>query len=226
METRMSAKSPNVTLKPPSFYSATEERLNILSHAFGFVASVVGLVLLCIKGVLDGTALHVLSFAIFGFSLVLLYGASTIYHGSTTPLMRVRLRTLDHAAIYVLIAGTYTPFTLLVLPDRLGWIIFGVVWGMAAVGIVLKLFYTGRFNLISTAMYVLMGWIIIFAIKPLIAAFAGPGLNWLIAGGIAYTLGAVFYAIEKMPFGHATFHLFVLMGSASHFIAVYCYIIQ
>ena len=209
----------------PSFYPPAEERLNILSHATGLVLSLVGFVLLVMRAATLGTALHVVSFAIFGASLVLLYAASTIYHSSTEPDARIRLRTVDHAAIYILIAGSYTPFTLVVLHGAVGWIMFAASWGMAAIGIVLKLFFTGRFNLISTLMYVFMGWVMVFAIKPLIAAFPGDGIIWLFAGGVSYTLGAAFYAIKKMPFGHAVFHFFVLAGSACHFVAVYFYIL-
>ena len=209
----------------PSFYPPAEERLNILSHASGLVLSLVGFVLLVMRAATLGTVLHVISFAIFGASLVLLYAASTIYHSSTEPSARIRLRTVDHAAIYILIAGSYTPFTLTVLHGAVGWTLFAASWGMAAIGIVLKLFFTGRFNLISTLMYVFMGWVMVFAIKPLIAAFPGEGIIWLFAGGVSYTLGAAFYAIKKMPFGHAVFHFFVLAGSACHFVAVYFYIL-
>ncbi len=209
----------------PSFYAPTEERLNILSHATGLVLSLVGLVLLVTRAATLGTTVHVVSFGIFGTSLVLLYAASTIYHSSTEPDARIRLRTVDHAAIYILIAGSYTPFTLTVLHGAVGWILFAASWSMAAIGIVLKLFFTGRFNLVSTLMYVFMGWVIVFAIKPLIAALPSEGMFWLIAGGLSYTLGAAFYAIKKMPFGHAVFHFFVLAGSACHFVAVYFYIL-
>jgi len=209
----------------PKFYSPAEERLNVLSHALGLLLSVVGLVLLIVKAASLGTPLHVVSFAIFGASLVILYAASTIYHSTDDPSRRTKLRTVDHAAIYILIAGTYTPFTLAVLSGTVGWTLFGVSWGMAVTGIVLKLFYTGRFNILSTSMYVFMGWVIVFAIKPLMAALPEEGIFWLIAGGIAYTVGAISYSIKKIPFGHAVFHFFVLAGSACHFISVYWYIL-
>lgn len=209
----------------PSFYTPAEERLNVLSHAAGLLLSILGLVLLVIRAATLGTALHVTSFTIFGVSLVALYGASTIYHSAKDPDTRTRLRMVDHAAIYVLIAGTYTPFTLTVLDGAVGWGLFGASWGMAITGIVLKLFFTGRFNLLSTSMYVFMGWIIIFAIKPLLAVFPGEGFAWMLAGGIAYTVGAVSYSISKIPYGHAIFHFFVLTGSACHFVAIYSYIL-
>ena len=210
---------------PSGFYPPAEERLNILSHATGLVLSVIGTVLLVVRAAQLGTTLHIVSFAIFGASLILLYLSSTVYHSTTSPSRRAKLRTVDHAAIYILIAGSYTPFALVVLPGKLGWTLFGVSWGMAATGIVLKLFYTGRFNHLSTLMYVFMGWLIIFAIKPLIAAFAGPGLFLLFAGGISYTVGAISYSFKKLPFGHTIFHFFVLGGSTCHFIAVYFYIL-
>ena len=207
------------------FYPPSEERINIVSHLIGLIFSVVGLVLLVVKAAALGTAIHVVSFAAFGAGLVTLYLASWLYHSATHVQVRIHLRTLDHASIYLLIAGSYTPFVLLVLPDTVGWVIFGVTWTMALIGIVTKLFYTGRFSHLSTAMYVFMGWIMVFAIKPLVENFSSEGLSWLIAGGVSYTVGALFYSIKRMPYGHATFHIFVLLGSISHFISVYFYIL-
>jgi hemolysin III len=186
---------------------------------------VIGTVLLVVRAAQLGTALHIVSFAIFGASLILLYLSSTVYHSTKKLSLRTKLRTVDHAAIYILIAGSYTPFALVILPGKIGWSLFGISWGMAVTGIVLKLFYTGRFNHLSTAMYVLMGWLIIFAIKPLMLAFPGTGLMLLFAGGISYTVGAISYSFKKLPFGHTIFHFFVLGGSACHFIAVYFYIL-
>jgi hemolysin III len=153
-------------------------------------------------------------------SLVLTYGASTTYHAVKEPVLRGRLRVVDHASIYILIAGTYTPFTLITLHGPTGWSIFGVCWGMALVGIILKLFFTGRYSRLSTLMYVFMGWMIIFAISPLNELLPPLGLQWLIAGGVLYTLGAIIYGIKRIPYNHALFHIFTLLGSASHFIAV------
>tara|TARA_R110002049_G_scaffold60567_1_gene162500 strand:+ start:4701 stop:5369 length:669 start_codon:yes stop_codon:yes gene_type:complete len=206
-------------------YHPLEERLNVLSHAAGLVLGAVGFVFLLLRASSLGNAWHVASFGIFGGSLVALYAASTIYHSSKDELRRARLRTLDHAAIYVLIAGTYTPFTLITLQGVVGWTLFGITWGMAAVGITLKLFFTGRYDLVSTLMYVFMGWVIVFAIKPLATALSSSGLIWLIIGGLAYTLGAVFYSIRKLPYGHAIFHFFVLFGSACHFVSVYFFVL-
>lgn len=206
-------------------YPPVEEWLNIVSHAAGLLLGIAAFVLLVVRAATHGNALHVVSFAVFGASLIVLYAASTIYHSSRNELRRARLRTLDHAAIYVLIAGTYTPFTLVTLEGPVGWTLFGITWGMAAVGITLKLFFTGRYDLVSTLMYVFMGWVILFALEPLIEAFQGDGMIWLVAGGIAYTLGALFYSIPRLPFGHAIFHLFVLGGSVCHFVAVYFFVL-
>ena len=207
------------------FYSPLEERINIFSHAIGLLLSMVAVVLLVTRASSYGNAWHILSVAIFGASLIALYAASTTYHSATRAEMRARLRVIDHATIYILIAGTYTPFTLITLNGATGWTIFAVSWGMAISGITLKLFFTGRFNLISTLMYVFMGWIIIFAVKPLIAGLPTAGLYWLVAGGLSYTIGAIIYSIKKVPLNHAIFHLFVLAGSICHFVTVYFYVL-
>jgi len=135
------------------------------------------------------------------------------------------LKIFDHSAIYVLIAGTYTPFTLITLEETVGWTIFGVVWGMALIGIVFKLFFTGKYKLVSTLMYILMGWVIIFAIKPLMESLPTEGLYWLFGGGLAYTVGAILYSIKKIKFNHAIFHFCVLIGSFCHFYAVLYYVL-
>ena len=213
-----------MTVRLPPHYSPAEERLNVASHALGFVLSLAALVAFLWQAFASGSALTVVSFGLFGGALVTLYGVSTLYHNSHDPVRRARLRIADHAAIYGLIAGTYTPFTLLVLPQGVGWTIFAVTWSMALTGIVLKIFFTGRFRLVSTLLYLFMGWIIVFAITPLVESLPAAGLRWVVAGGIAYTLGAVLYSIRQLPFNHAVFHLFVLAGSACHFVAVYGYV--
>lgn len=206
-------------------YPHLEEKTNIISHAIGLVLSVVALVLMLFRAGIYGDVWKVISAAIFGASLVSLYAASTFYHSVKDPKLRSRLRIIDHATIYALIAGTYTPFTLVTLHGPVGWTVFGVSWGMALIGLVLKLFFTGKFNVLSTLMYVFMGWIIIFAIKPLMSSLSPEGLFWLFTGGIAYTTGAVIYSIKKIKFNHAIFHIFVLLGSACHFISVYFYVL-
>jgi hemolysin III len=202
------------------FYKPQEEKINVVSHAIGFALSIVGTLYLIVHSALYGTAIHVVSFSIFGISMILLYLASTLYHNSKDEWTRKKLKVFDHAAIYVLIAGTYTPFTLVVLPGNTGWAIFGVSWGIAAVGIVLKLFFAGRFKIASTVLYVAMGWIIILVINPLVDNFSAAGLFWLFAGGVAYTVGAVLFSIKKIPYNHAIFHILVLVGTFCHFVAV------
>ena len=206
-------------------YSPIEEKINILSHTAGLLLSLVAVVLMVMRASRYGDAWHIVSASIFGASLIALYAASTVYHSATRPELRARMRIIDHASIYLLIAGTYTPFTLITLKGPVGWVIFAVSWGLAISGIILKLFFTGRFNLVSTLMYIFMGWIIIFAVKPLLASLPTEGVYWLIAGGLAYTVGAIVYSIRKIPLNHAIFHLFVLTGSICHFVAVYSYVL-
>lgn len=207
------------------FYSPLEERINIISHAFGLLLSIVALVLLVERAIPYGNTLYVVSFAIFGISLISLYAASTFYHSTRSPRLRARLRIVDHATIYVLIAGTYTPFALVTLNGPVGWTIFTVSWTMAVSGIVLKLFFTGKYELLSTLMYVFMGWIVIFVLKPVVNNLPVAGLVWLVAGGMSYTLGAVIYSIKKVSFNHSIFHIFVLAGSFCHFMAIYYYVL-
>ena len=207
------------------FYSALEEKTNIISHAIGFILSIVALVLMVVRAGRYGNGLDIVSVSIFGASLIVLYAASTIYHSTEGPARRNRLRVIDHATIYVLIAGTYTPFALVVLNGATGWMIFAASWAMAVSGIILKLFFTGKYNRLSTLMYVFMGWIIVFAIIPLIENLSRQGLFWLFAGGVAYTTGAILYSIKKVKFNHAIFHMFVLLGSFCHFVSVYFYVL-
>ena len=206
------------------FYSPTEEKLNIWSHAFGIFLSIIALVLLIIKAVQQDNIWMMISFPIFGVSLILLYLASTLYHASKEPQKRFKLKVFDHAAIYVLIAGSYTPFTLVSLNGETGWLIFSMVWVMAFTGIILKLFCTGKFKIVSTAMYVLMGWLIVFYFQDLTAHLHEKGVFYLILGGVLYTIGAILYSIKKIKFNHAIFHFFVLAGSFCHFLSIYLYV--
>lgn len=207
------------------YYSPMEERVNITSHALGFVLSIIALILLFMRASVNGSALQIISFSIFGISLIVLYAASTLYHRAKNPELRSRLRVFDHASIYVLIAGSYTPFALITLKGELGWIVFGLSWGLALTGIILKLFFTGKYSLISTLMYLFLGWMVIFFINPLMDNLSPDGFIWLAAGGLFYTVGAVLYAIKKIPFNHAIFHVFVLLGSFAHFVSVYFYVL-
>ena len=196
-----------------------EELANSLTHGAGVVASVVATTVLIVLAARSGAA-AVVGASVFGASLILLYTASTLYHWVRSPGARARLKVFDHCAIYVLIAGTYTPFMLVGLRGGWGWSLFGVIWGLAAAGIVFKLFWTGRFPRISTAIYLAMGWLIVIAAVPAIRALSPVTLGWLFVGGMAYTVGTVFYHNRRIPYAHAIWHVFVLTGSASHAIAV------
>jgi len=206
-------------------YSPLEERLNIASHAIGLLLSVAALPALVGRALSYGDTWQLVSCSVFAASMIALYTASTAYHSSREPWLRSRLRTVDHASIYLLIAGTYTPLALVTLRGPVGWTIFGITWGMAVTGIVLKIFFTGRFRLASTLVYVFMGWLIVFFIKPLVNSLPEAGLLWLLAGGLAYTLGALLYSIGRLPLNHALFHLFVLLGSVCHFVAIYRFVL-
>ena len=211
-----------------SYYRLAEEVVNIASHAAACLLSIAALIALVRKALARGSLPAVISFSVFGICLLVTYGTSTLYHSHftlRTQALRARLRIMDHASIYLLIAGTYTPFTLITLKGMTGWIIFGVSWSMALTGIVLKLFFTGRYSRLSTAMYVFMGWLILFAIVPLIESLSAQGLRWLVAGGIAYSVGAVIYSIRAIPFNHAIFHILTMLGSACHFMAVYFHVL-
>ncbi|MDG1451717.1 MAG: hemolysin III family protein [Polaribacter sp.] len=202
-------------------YSESEERLNIWSHALGLFLSLLAFPFLITKALTYTGFWQVSSFIIYGLSLIVLYAASTFYHASVNPKNRRKLNIFDHAAIYALIAGSFTPFCIIALDSDLGWYLFIFVWIFALIGIILKLFFTGRFDKLSTAMYLLMGWQVVFFIKPLMKVLSDFGLNLLIIGGVFYTVGAMLYSIKKIPYNHAIFHLFVLLGSASHFFALY-----
>ena len=206
-------------------YPFWEEFVNVLSHGVGLLLSIAALTLMVVFASLNGNAWHIVGAAIFGASLVILYLASTLFHGVRKPDVRKWLNVFDHAAIYILIAGTYTPFLLVTLNGAWGWSLFGVIWGLAIAGVVFKIFFTGRFNAVSTIVYVLMGWLIVIAIVPLFENLPTAGLIWLVAGGISYSVGAVFFMFDRLPFNHAIFHFLVLGGSVCHFFAVFLYVI-
>jgi hemolysin III len=202
-------------------YSKREEQLNVISHGFGLFLSIVAFPFLVLKSLEFSGFWKPISFFIYGLSMVILYAASTFYHAAKHPKKRRKLNILDHAAIYVLIAGSYSPFCLVALDTDLGWYMFVFVWLFALVGVILKLFFTGKFGKLSTAMYLLMGWQVMFFIKPLMASLSAQGFQYLVAGGVFYSVGAILYSIKKIPYNHAIFHLFVLLGSLSHFLAIY-----
>jgi hemolysin III len=205
--------------------SFAEEFANSVTHGVGLGLSLAGLVVLIILTALRGTAWHVVSCTIYGSTLVILYAASTLYHSIQSPRAKRVLRIIDHGAIYLLIAGTYTPFTLVNLRGGLGWTLFGVVWGLAALGIVFKVFHVDRFPIASTLVYLSMGWLVVIAWKPMITLIPAGGIALIAAGGAAYTLGVFFYAAKRLPYNHAIWHLFVLAGSIFHYVAVLLYVL-
>lgn len=197
-----------------------EEWANTLTHAFGVAAGAVGGAILIVMAALRGTTWDVVGVSIFTASLLALYSASTAYHATRHPARRRRLKILDHSAIYLLIAGSYTPFMIGRLRGGWGWSLFGVIWGLAIFGVIFKLFFTGRFKLLSTSIYVAMGWLVLIAVGPMLSRLGPVTLAWLLAGGIAYTAGTPFYHSVRMRYGHAVWHLFVLAGSICHAIAI------
>ena len=198
----------------------SEEIANAITHGLGVLLALVGGISLIVQSAGRADAREVISAAVFATTLVMMYTASTLYHAIPHVRTKQRLKLFDHCAIFLLIAGTYTPFTVAILKGTLGWSLFGVVWGLAAAGIVMKWFFTGRMRLLSTLVYVLMGWIAIVAVVPISRALAPATLYWLIGGGVAYTAGTLFYHNRRIPYAHAVWHLFVLTGSACHCVAL------
>lgn len=201
-----------------------EEQLNAWSHGIGVVLGIVGLILLIVNSN-PQTPWSLFSVIIYGLSIIVLFLASTLYHAIKNDTRKFYFRIVDHISIYLLIAGTYTPVLLITLPDSLGWILFWVVWGIAAFGVILKLFFTGRFEVFSTLLYLVMGWLIVFDFSTLYERLDANGILLLFVGGLFYTLGIIFYAIEKIPYNHVIWHFFVLGGAICHFFMIYGYII-
>lgn len=201
-------------------YPLGQEIANAVTHGLWALLSIAGLVVLVVSAASRGTAWHVVSFSIFGASAVMLFTMSTLYHAISAPRAKRVLKVLDHSSIYVLIAGTYTPFALTVLRPTVGWVVFGIVWGFAAIGISLKPFLAGKAKALSTLAYVAMGWIIVFAWKPLVAATGVEAVRLLVLGGVAYTVGAVFYMLKGRQWSHPVWHLFVGAGATFHFFSV------
>ncbi len=201
-----------------------EDIANVVTHGAGLLMAVAGVPVLIVLGALRGGALHTTSFAVYGTTLLLVYLSSTLYHAFKEPKMRRIFRILDHAAIYLLIAGTYTPFLLISLSGPWGWTLLVLVWTLAALGCTFKILSIKRFARYSTAFYLAMGWLIVVAIEPIIAAVPAAGLGWLVLGGLCYTGGVVFFLWEKLPFNHAIWHLFVIAGSVCHYVAILLYV--
>lgn len=204
-------------------YSDHEESLNVRMHVVATVLAAAAGVVMIVLGWKNGaSALQIISGAIFAFSAALLYAASSTYHQARDPARRARLKIFDHCAIYLLIAGTYTPFTLVAMQGtRHGMILFFVVWALALAGIIFKLFFTGRFVLVSTLIYVAMGWLVVVDFKSAVALIDPFSFKWLLAGGVAYTVGAVVYLLKKLPYTHAIWHLFIVLANACHFVAAW-----
>ena len=202
-------------------YTLGEEIAHAISHGVGALLAAAGLAVLMVAAATRGEgAWQVVPCAIYGAAMVLMFTMSTLYHSFTNPRVKRVFRVLDHEMIFLMIAGSYTPFVLITLRGALGWTLFGIVWGIAAAGLVFQGFFTGRFKKASTALYLLMGWIIVFALKPLLAEMPAAGVRWLVAGGLCYTLGAVVYLFKRVKYHHAVWHLLVLAGSACHYFAI------
>ncbi len=206
--------------------SLGEEIANSITHGIGAALATAALTILVVFASLKGDAWQIVSFAIYGTSLVLMYTSSTLYHAFTNKKAKRYFRIMDHSSIFLLIAGTYTPITLLALRDTgWGWTIFGLIWGMAILGILFKFLFYGKLEKLSIVFYVLMGWLAIIAIKPMLANLPTGLLIWIAVGGLSYTLGIIFYAWTKFPYSHSIWHLFVLGGSISHFFGILLYLV-
>jgi len=204
---------------------SVEEVANSLTHGFGFILSLAGFVFLLVLALFKGDGWHLASSIIYGSSLVVLYAASTVYHTATDPVMKMRLQILDHCCIYLLIAGSYTPFILIELRDGFGFVLLAVVWTAAAVGIAMKIIFRARFKAVGIVLYLLMGWLGVVAAPPLYTALGMTPLALVAAGGLSYTAGMIFFGWHSIKHNHAIFHVFVLGGSILHFIAVARYVL-
>lgn len=201
-----------------------EEKLNAITHAIGAVFGIVALILLIVFET-KKTTFSLFSVIVYGISIIILFTASTMYHSFTDEKKKHYFRIVDHISIYLLIAGTYTPVLLITLEQSKGWLLFYIVWAIAGFGVILKLFFTGKFETFSTLLYLVMGWLIVFDFSTLSSLMASNGLVLLIAGGLAYTVGIVFYAIEKIPYNHVIWHLFVLAGAILHFFMILFFVV-
>jgi hemolysin III len=223
----MRVNPKNKTGRRPSgrFYSRGEEIANAVTHGIGSVFAISALVVLVVLAAKQGDFWRITTFAVYGATLILLYLASTLYHGIQHPKAKAVFRILDHSAIFLLIAGTYTPFLLIRLRGAWGWSLFGVVWLLAVAGIVLKAVFIDRLKKLSVLVYIAMGWLIVVAMKPMLARIPHPALWWLLAGGACYTGGVALYLMKSVRFTHAAWHLCVLAGSMCHFFAILFYVL-
>jgi len=214
-----------IFMKNSDAQTIAEEIANSITHGLGIIFAIVALVAMLLGAMHVGSVRAEVSVSIFGGALILLYCSSTLYHAVWHLKAKKILQMLDHMMIYILIAGTYTPFTLVGLGGSWGWSLFGVVWGLALMGIVFKLFCTGRFEKLSVAIYLGMGWLAVVAIKPFLHVIPTAGLLWIVAGGLCYTFGIVFYAYDRIRYAHTVWHLFVLAGSLCHVTAILFYLL-
>jgi hemolysin III len=196
-----------------------------LTHGLGLLLSLAGVPVLIVLATTRGNAWHVVGVSVYGASLIVLYAASTIYHSVQHPPAKRILRIIDHSAIYLLIAGTYTPFTLVSLRGEWGWTLLGLVWSVALLGITWKFVHVGRYMVLSTILYIVMGWLVLIALRPLVHALPRGGLIWLFAGGVAYTMGTIFFGWSRLRLNHTLWHICVLAGSCCHYVAVLRYVI-
>jgi len=202
-------------------YTLGEEIFNSVTHGVGSLLSIAGTVVLIVFSAINSDAFAVVSSAVYGASLIILYTMSTLYHSITNEKAKKFFRIMDHNTIFFLIAGTYTPYTLAVLRSPLGWVLFGIVWGAAAIGIVLNSIDLEKFSKISVVCYIAMGWVIIIAVKPLMSSMPFISFALLVAGGVFYTIGVIFYAIKKVKYFHSVWHIFTVIGSALHYFSVF-----
>ncbi|MEK4665787.1 hemolysin III family protein [Priestia sp. FSL H7-0729] len=205
-------------------YSRREEVANAVTHGIGAALSVAALVILIVFASMKGTAWHVVSFTIYGITMLLLYTSSTLVHAWKDGKVKDLFEIFDHSSIYLFIAGSYTPLLFLAVRGTLGWTLFGIIWGIALIGVIFKAFFTKRFLFMSTIFYIAMGWLIVIAWQPLMSAIPTGGIVLLVAGGLMYTLGTLFYVWRGFPYHHAIWHLFVLAGSILHFFMVLLYL--
>lgn len=204
---------------------SVEELANTITHGLGLFLSVIGFIVLGILAGLRGDALSIIGCVVYGMSLVILYAASTIYHGVISPTLKKKLQIADHCGIYLLIAGSYTPFGLVIIKGTLGQNLLITIWAFALIGIIAKLLMRDRWPAVSVVSYLVMGWIGVVAIQPLLAALGSTAITLIVAGGVAYSLGVVFFAWNRIPHNHAIFHVFILAGSILHYIAVVIYVV-
>jgi hemolysin III len=221
MSKKLEQLKPNTTIK---FYSLGEEIANGVTHGIGTGLSVAGLTLLVVLAALFGNVYQIVSFSVYGATLVMLYLASTLYHSFQNPKVKQVLKRIDHASIYLLIAGTYTPFLLVGIRGSLGWTLFAIIWGLAVLGVSFKAIFIHRLQKLSVLTYVFMGWLCVVALKEMIANIPTGGMIWLAAGGVVYTVGVIFYMLKKVRYTHAIWHLFVMGGSICHYFAVLFYL--